>query len=218
MKSLLKIMVVLAVFFALTFVLINTMGVFSVNDIQFWLGKAKLIDPIYVFLIIVTILAVDIFIAVPTLTTCILSGYFLGFALGGLCSCLGVLFAGAIGYWLSRRYGERLLKFIIPQEEKRREAKSSFEKYGFVMIVLSRSSPILSEVCACMAGITNMKFGKFFLAWCANSIPYALIASYSGSISSLSNPKPAIYMMIAMYLILGTTWFLFKKYNRTFLL
>ena len=211
MKPLLKIILVLAVIFASTFVIIRLSGVLTEDDIKAWLEAATNINPWYVASAIVLILAIDIFIAVPTLTTCILSGYFLGFIWGGLTASVGLLAAGLIGYWMSRLLGERILKIIIRSEEKREEAKTTFAQYGLAMIMLSRSSPILSEVCACMAGMTRMKFTKFFLAWSVNSIPYALIAAYSGSISSFENPKPAIYTMIGLYMVLWLFWFLYKK-------
>ena len=211
MKPLIRIILLLAVIFASTFVIIRLSGVLTEDDIKAWLEAATNINPWYVALAVVLILAIDIFIAVPTLTTCILSGYFLGFIWGGLAASIGLLSAGLIGYWLSRSLGEKVLKIIICSSEKREEAKETFGQYGLAMIMLSRSSPIFSEVCACMAGMAKMKFTKFFLAWSINSIPYALIAAYSGSISSFENPKPAIYTMIGLYMVLWLFWFLYKK-------
>ena len=211
MKPLLRIILLLAVIFASTFVIIRLSGVLTEDDIKAWLEAATNINPWYVALAVVLILAIYIFIAVPTLTTCILSGYFLGFIWGGLAASIGLLSAGLIGYWLSRSLGEKVLKIIICSSEKREEAKETFGQYGLAMIMLSRSSPIFSEVCACMAWMAKMKFTKFFLAWSINSIPYALIAAYSGSISSFENPKPAIYTMIGLYMVLWLFWFLYKK-------
>lgn len=211
MKPLLRIILVLAVIFASTFVIIRLSGVLTEDDIKAWLEAATNINPLYVASAVVLILTIDIFIAVPTLTTCILSGYFLGFIWGGLTASIGLLAAGLIGYWMSRLLGERILKIIIRSEEKREEAKTTFAQYGLAMIMLSRSSPIFSEVCACMAGMTRIKFTKFFLAWSVNSVPYALIAAYSGSISSFENPKPAIYTMIGLYMVLWLFWFSYKK-------
>ncbi|WP_299537150.1 VTT domain-containing protein [Ulvibacterium sp.] len=211
MKPLVKIMVLLGLVFATTFLFVSLTGACSVEDVTSWLERAKGSNPWYVSLIVILILAVDIFIAVPTLTTCILAGYFLGFTVGGLSASIGIMAAGAIGYWLSRMYGSSFLKYVIPSETKRGEAKIAFEQYGLPMILLSRSTPILSEVCACMAGITKMRFTKFYVAWSVNSIPYAFIAAYSGSISSLENPRPAIYTLIMMYMTLWVAWFIYKR-------
>lgn len=211
MKPLLRIVAVLALVFASTFIIIRMSGVLTEDDIKAWLEAATNINPWYVALAVVLILAIDLFIAVPTLTTSILSGFFLGFTWGGIVASTGLLSAGLIGYWLSRALGERLLKIIIRSEEKRNEAILTFQQYGVTMIILSRSSPILPEVSACMAGMTKMKFSKFFFAWSLNSIPYALIAAYSGSISSFENPKPAIFTIIGLYMVLWLLWFLYKR-------
>jgi uncharacterized membrane protein YdjX (TVP38/TMEM64 family) len=112
---------------------------------------------------------------------------------------------------LTRRFGDKILNKVIKNEEKRKDAIESFHKYGFLMIIMSRASPILPEVSACMAGITRMQFRKFLLAWTINTVPFALIASYSGSISSISNPRPAIYAAISIYAVLWIGWWILKK-------
>ncbi|RIW14963.1 DedA family protein [Algoriphagus lacus] len=213
MKALLKITLVLSLAFASTFLIIRLSGVLTEDDIKTWLEAATTINPWYVGLAVVSLLAVDLFIAVPTLTICILSGYLLGFPWGGLSASIGLLSAGLIGYWLSRAFGESILQIIVRSEEKREDAKAHFVQYGLSMILLSRSSPIFPEVCACVAGMTGMKFSKFYLAWTLNSIPYALIAAYSGSISDFENPKPAIYTMIGLYLVIWLAWFIYRKRN-----
>jgi len=211
MKPMLRIILVLALVFASTFILIRLSGVLTKDDITAWLEAATHLNPWYVAAAVVLILAIDIFIAVPTLTTCILSGYFLGFTWGALTATVGLLAAGLIGYSLSRAFGATILKRILRSEKKREEAKATFKQSGLVMIMLSRSSPIFSEVCACMAGMTKMKFTHFLFAWSVNTIPYALIAAHSGSISSLENPQPAIYTSIGLYLVLWLAWFVYKK-------
>lgn len=46
----------------------------------------------------------------------------------------------------------------------------AFQKYGFVMILMSRAAPILPEVSACLAGMTRMRIRTFFVAWSINTI------------------------------------------------
>ena len=211
MRALIKLILTIAAFFGSTFVLIRMTGLFTVEDIKQWLNMANELNPIYLFIVIVVLLFSDLFIAVPTLTITLLSGYFLGFEYGAIASISGMLLAGFVGYFLSKRFGERILKKIIKSDNKRQEVISDFEKYGFTMILLSRISPILPEVSACLAGMTKMKSKKFALGWSLNTIPYALIISYSGSISSLSDPKPAIYTIIGLYAFLSIAWYVTKK-------
>jgi uncharacterized membrane protein YdjX (TVP38/TMEM64 family) len=213
MKGLIKIAIIFALVFASTFFVASLTGIFSIEKIRIWFDWAQEIDPLLIFTLVTLLLFSDLFIAVPTLTITILSGYFLGFPYGSLSAILGLYMAGISGYLLTRRFGEKILFKIIKNEEKRKDSIESFHKYGFLMILMSRASPILPEVSACMAGITGMPLQKFILAWTINSVPFALIASYSGSISSLSNPKPAIYAAISIYAVLWIGWWILKKYK-----
>lgn len=210
MKHLIKIMALMALFFALTFLLVKVTGVLSVDQIKLWLTQAKTLSPYYIGGIVVLLLFADLFIAVPTMTTITLSGYFLGFPNGAIASLVGLTLAGITGYGLSRMFGDRIFTFILKDEKASQEAKATFKQYSVIMILLSRATPILAEVTACLAGMTHMKFSKFILAWFASTIPYALIIAYAGSVSSLEDPAPAIYAAIGISATLWIGWYLFN--------
>lgn len=214
MKPLIKVIVIIGLCFAATFVLIKATGVLSIEQIEGWLKAAKAGSPIYVGGIVTALLFADLFIAVPTLTITILAGYFLGLFYGIVATVSGFMLAGVAGYGLSRYFGDRILRFLVRDGEQRQEAKTTFEKHGFVMILLSRAVPILPEVTACMAGMTGMSFPKFLAAWSISSVPYATIAVYAGSVSSLDNPKPAILAAIAISSSLWVSWYLFHRYQK----
>lgn len=211
MKHLLKVILIIAAVFATTFLLLKVTGVLSVEQIKLWLLKAKELSPLYVGGIVVLLLFADLFVAIPTMTVITLSGYFLGFQYGTIASLTGAALAGISGYWLSTILGERIFGSILKKENARQEAKATFRKHGMVMILLARAIPILPEVTACLAGMTNMKFWKFLLAWSLSAIPYVLILTYAGSVSSFENPKPALYTALAVSAALWTGWYLFNK-------
>ncbi len=213
MKHLIRVIVIMASFFALTFVLVNMTGILSIEQIKDW---AKELSPYYAGIIVVILLFSDLFIAVPTLTVITLSGYFLGFQNGAIASFIGLTLAGVTGYGLSTVFGERVLGFLIKKEKARQEAKITFRQHSFIMILLSRAMPILPEVTACLAGMTQMKFSKFIFAWAISTIPYVSIISYAGSVSSIENPKPAIFAAIGILVTLWIGWYSFnkkRKYN-----
>ena len=135
----------------------------------------------------------------------------LGFQYGAIASLSGLLLAGTSGYVLSNLFGEKILLFLLKKENERHEAKKTFRQHSFIMILLSRAIPILPEVTACLAGMTGMKFSKFILAWSISTVPYVLIISYAGSISSIENPKPAIITAIGISAMLWIGWYLFHK-------
>jgi len=211
MKHLIKVIAIMASLFAITFVLAKTTGILSVEHIKTWLLQAKELSPYYVGGLVVLLLFADLFIAVPTLTVITLSGYFMGFHYGAIASLIGLVLAGVTGYGLSAIFGERIFGFLLKKEKARQEAKATFRQHGFIMILLSRAIPILPEVTACLAGMTKMKFSKFMLAWAISTIPYVLIISYAGSVSSIENPKPAIYTAIGISAILWIGLYLFNN-------
>lgn len=214
MKSLIRLFLIIATVFASTFLIIKVAGVMTVDQIEGWLLHAKSLSPVYVGSIVALLLFSDLLIAVPTLTVTILSGYFLGHFFGAIAALTGTILAGVTGYAISRYYGNELMAFLIKDENKQIEAISAFEKSGFVMILLSRSLPILPEATACLAGMTNMNFWKFLIAWSISTIPYVLIATYAGSISSISNPMPAILAIILISSFLWGFWFLYYRFNK----
>jgi uncharacterized membrane protein YdjX (TVP38/TMEM64 family) len=71
--------------------------------------------------------------------------------------------------------------------------------------------PILPEVSACLAGMMNLPFKKFLITWFISTIPYAFIATYAGSVSSIDNPKPAIFTAIGLSALLCILWFLYPR-------
>ena len=213
MRPLLKIMITLALIFASTFLILNLSGVLSVEKIQHWIETAHKVDPYLIILIVFFLLFSDLFIAVPTLTVMMLSGYFLGVEIGSATSVSGLMAAGICGYFISKKHGVKLINFLIKTPEKREEAMLTFQDHGGFILLFSRATPILPEVSACMAGMTHMNFKKFLFLWSLNSIPYAIIVNYAGSISSANNPKPAIYTAIALTSFLWACWFIYKKYK-----
>ncbi|GAC17806.1 TVP38/TMEM64 family protein [Paraglaciecola arctica] len=215
MKSLIKVTLVIAAIFASTFVLAKMFGVLSIEQIQTWLEQAHQMSDVLLVMAVIILLFADLFVAVPTLTICLLSGYFLGFGLGAISALVGVMLAGSCGYWISHFYGEHFLKRLLKHEQQRQQLKATFEEHGFVMILLSRAMPIIPEVSACLAGMTLMPFLRFMLAWSMVSVPYVFIAAYSGSISSLSDPKPAIITAVGLTTFFAISWSVFKrKINR----
>lgn len=213
MKNLIKLFLILATFFASTFIVIKLTGVITVDDIKAWLEAAKTISPVYIAAIVALLLFADLFIAIPTLTVCLLSGYFLGFGAGALAAMMGVTFAGFAGYTLSRLFGPGILQKVVKDDEKVREMETIFNQHGFIMILLSRAMPILPESAACMSGITRMAIGKFSLAWVLASYPYAAIAAYAGSVSTIEDPKPAIFTAIGITTFFWIGWVIFSKYR-----
>lgn len=213
MKQLVTIAVVLAMVFASTFLIISLTGLITLDDIEAALLTASQISPFYVATIVVVLLFSDLFIAIPTLTVSILSGYLLGTFWGGVAAAAGMLLAGFVGYVLCWFYGPRILLKIYKDEEKLIRVKKIFNEHGVSVLLMCRAMPILPEVSCCLSGANRMPFIKFLLFYSVATVPYAFIASYAGSKSTLSDPTPALITAIAISLTLWVCWFAFLKRN-----
>ncbi len=145
----------------------------------------------------------------------ILAGFFLGFAPGVAASFAGVLCAAMGGYFLSRKWGEPILRFLVKEEAEREELNRAFQQSGPVMIMLSRAAPMLPEVTACMAGATRMSLQKYLVFFLLGTLPYVTIAAYAGSISSLDSPRPAIFAALFLYGVLWLGWYAFRRSRKT---
>lgn len=211
MKTLLTVGLVLAALFASTFLVMNSTGVLTLERVETLMKNAAEARALYVALAVVILLAADLFIAVPTLTIAILAGYFLGFAAGAASAVTGMAVAGFSGYGLCCRYGPGLLLRIYHDPAELNRMKRLYDQHGPIMLVICRAMPILPEVSCCLAGANRMPFARFVLCFALGTIPYATLAAYAGSRSSLDDPQPAIVAAVGLSLCLWAAWWLLWK-------
>lgn len=199
MKSLIKLMAGLVAIFAATFIAARLLGILTVENVRHWFAVASDWSMVTVACVVIALLFIDLFVAVPTLTVMILGGYFLGFLPGAAAALAGSCLAAGVGYALSARYGTRLLDRIVKDADERASMEAAFRAHGPAMIMLARSAPILPEVTSCMAGATGMPPRRFSFFYLLATVPYATVAAYAGSVSSIDDPMPAIYAVIGLY-------------------
>jgi len=211
MQHLAKAILRMAIIFILIFTVAKLTGILTSDQVKSWLTAARALSPIYMGSLVIVLLITDLFVTVPTMTIIALAGYFLGFQYGFLSSLIGLLSAGILGYVLGLIFGNRVLRLLLKKPKEQFEAKTSFYKHGSMMIILSRAVPMLPEICAYLAGITKIPFGKFIFAWLINVLPYSLFISFAGSISSIDNPKPAFYTAIGISTTLWIGWYFFNS-------
>lgn len=214
MKLLIKTILILVSIFTITLLLIKFTGVLTVDDIKEIFSNLKS-QPSYILgALIVFFLFIDLFIAVPTMTIIILAGYFIGFELALFYTTIGLLSASLTGYFLSKKYGKKVLNKLSSNEEQKQEMTDLFNKHGVLVLVLSRAVPMLPEISSCLAGACNMSFKRFLLAWFFGTIPYVCVITYAGSISNLDNPMPAIYAALGITVTFWFIWMVFMKIDK----
>mgnify|MGYP003999570839 FL=1 len=113
MRSLLKVILIIGLCSASTFVLIQMTGIISIEKIEIWFNQIRNISPLYLGGFVILLMFIDLFISIPTLATVILAGHFMGYQYGALVAIIGLEIAGNTGYFLGRIFGDKILNFLI---------------------------------------------------------------------------------------------------------
>lgn len=211
MKELFKVAVVMALIFASTFVLMKSTGLVTEEGVTAFLKQAHQIHPAWMVVIVVGLLSLDLLIAVPTMTTILLAGYFMGPLLGGAASATGLMTLGLGGYEMGRRFGRPILVRLFKDEKKLAEIEHAFVKNDLLTLFACQALPILPELSCTLAGIARMRFGRFLFGYSVGVVPFAFIVAWAGSKSTVSDPGPAIYTAIAVSVGLLLVWTVIRK-------
>ena len=211
MKDLLKVAVAMALIFASTFLLLNSAGLVTEEGVTAFLQQAHQIHPAWMAVIVIGLLSLDLLIAIPTMTTVLLAGYFMGPVLGGTASAIGLMTLGMGGYGMGLRFGRPVLARLFKDDAKLVEIEQAFAKNDLLTLFACQALPILPELSCTLAGIARMRFRRFLFGYAVGVVPFAFIVAWAGSISTLSNPGPAIYTAIAISVSLLLVWTLIRR-------
>lgn len=206
MKDLLKVALVIALIFASTFVLMKSTGLVTEEGVSAFLNQAHEIHPAWLAVIVIGLLALDLLIAIPTMTTILVAGYFMGPLLGGAASAAGLMILGLAGYMMGHRFGRPILSRLFKNDAKLADIEHAFAKNDLLTLFVCQALPILPELSCTLAGIARMRFRRFLFGYAVGVVPFAFIVAWAGSISTLSEPGPAIYTAIAISVGLLLLW------------
>jgi uncharacterized membrane protein YdjX (TVP38/TMEM64 family) len=206
MKDLLKVAVIMALLFASTFVLMQSTGLVTEAGVRNFLNRAYDIHPAWMAVIVIGLLMLDLLIAIPTMTTILLAGYFMGPLLGGLASAAGLMLLGTNGYGMGWRFGRHILLRLFKDDVRLKGIEIAFARNDLLVLFVCQALPILPELSCTLAGISRMRFIRFLFGYAVGVVPFAFIVAYAGSISTLREPGPAIYTAIGVSVTLLLVW------------
>ena len=150
-------------------------ALFTQEGIQEWINEFKTFGIAGgIFL-----LAADMALPLPGTLIMSTMGYLYGPWLGGVASTLGLILSGTIGYTICRFAGVSITRKILGDEAYERGQRLSELKGGWI-VALSRWLPLLSEIVACMAGLSKMPPRIFFTALICGAIPFGFLFAYVG--------------------------------------
>ena len=162
---------------------------------------------------IVMLLAIDIFLPVPSSVVMVLSGAVFGPFWGSILSLTGSIAGEWLGFELARRYGRRFSARVVGDQEVDTLSRL-FARHGAAAVVVTRALPVAMETMSVVAGLSGMGRVPFLLASIVGTAPVVVAYAYAGAMSrETGSLVPAIVMLIA---VAGAAWVWYRaKISRT---
>src|SRR4030095_13419058 len=126
---------------------------------------------------VIGLLVGDLFLPIPATPVMSAAGYLYGWFVGGLIAAAGSFLAGTTAYLLCRSLGHRAAERIVGCADWDK-GHALFVRQGPWLVALSRALPVLPEVIACLAGLTEMPARSFFVSLACGSVPLGFV--YAG--------------------------------------
>lgn len=170
-------------FFALIYAGAAAMGWTDATLYRAWVERGSEHGLLLAALLVIGLLAADVFLPVPSSVLMTLAGALFGFWRGAALALAGAMVSAALGFGLCRRFGRRAFERLIGAEVGQVEA--FFERHGAWAVLLSRSVPMLTEVVSCLAGLSRMTPARFFSLTLAGTAPLCGVYAWAGARASV---------------------------------
>jgi 3-dehydroquinate synthase len=158
-------------------------------------------------ILIVSLLALDVFLPVPSSLVMVLSGAAFGVPAGAALALVGSVAGEWLGFELVRRYGRRMSARLVGDDELDRFSRF-FAQHGVAAIIVTRPLPVVMETMSLVAGLSRMRRRAFLAASIAGTAPIVVVYAYAGAVSrEVGSVLPAVVMLIA---VTGAAWIWFR--------
>lgn len=147
----------------------------------------------------------------------------LNFVLVVLVSSLANLTGSLIAFWLTRRFGERVVlsrfgRLMGLSRGHLRLANRFFERFGLWAVFVGRLLPIVRTYISFPAGVSRMGYVWFTIATMAGAIPWNFVLTYAGfklgehyeTVAATLSPF-AIPIAIGVVILLGVAWWFGRR-------
>jgi uncharacterized membrane protein YdjX (TVP38/TMEM64 family) len=149
--------------------------------------------------VVIGLLAADIFIPVPSSVVMVLSGAAFGVWWGALLAFVGSISGEWLGFELARKYGTSLSTRFIGDENERRRLNDALVTHGAAAIAVTRALPVVMETMSIVAGLSPMRRSTFLIASTIGTAPIVVVYAYAGAKSrETGSLVPAIVILLAV--------------------
>jgi uncharacterized membrane protein YdjX (TVP38/TMEM64 family) len=157
--------------------------------------------------LIIALLAADVFLPVPSSIIMVLSGAAFGVLWGAVFALIGSIAGEWLGFELVRKYGRHASRRIANDEDIDR-VNYFFERYGALAVIVTRPLPIVMETMSLVAGLSRMRREVFLAASFVGTTPIVLVYAYAGAVSrEVGSLLPAAVILVA---VTATGWLWFR--------
>lgn len=156
------------------------------------------------------LLVSDIWLPVPASIIMTANGTLFGIGLGTLLSTLGSLSASLIGFGLGRA-GNTFLRRLVTEKEYD-VAGALLQRWGIVLILITRPVPILAETFAILAGASSFEWGRFALAAVAGIAPAAFLYALAGA--TATDLQTGTIAFLTVLALTGLFWWIGRRLSR----
>ncbi len=170
--------------------------------IEAWLSPPP--SPAVLAAAVAGVLAVDVFLPVPSSAVSTLGGAKLGVAAGTAASWLGLSLGGIIAFALARWLGQPLARRLAGEDELARMEQWT-TRLGPTAVVLARAVPVLAEASVLFLGATRLSWSRFLPPLLASNLGIALAFSAFGRWAERYQILPlALAISIALPVLIAT--------------
>jgi uncharacterized membrane protein YdjX (TVP38/TMEM64 family) len=155
---------------------------------------------------IMTLLALDVFLPIPSSVVMVLSGALFGVVPGALLALVGSVSGEWLGFEMVRRYRQPMATALIGEHEVDRFHRL-FDRHGVIAVIVTRPLPIVMETMSLIAGLSQMKRHVFLAASLAGTIPIVFVYAYAGALSREAGSLVPAAVIMAMVFGGGWLWY-----------
>ena len=158
-------------------------------------------------LLVVALLASDVFLPVPSSLVMVLSGAGFGVVKGALLALVGSVLGEWLGFELVRRYGRGMAARIVGNQDLD-AFNRFFDRHGMLAVIVTRPLPVVMETMSVVAGLSGMGRTAFLMASIVGTAPIVVIYAYAGAVSrEAGSLVPAAVILIALT---GLAWLAYR--------
>lgn len=158
-------------------------------------------------ILIVALLAVDVFFPVPSSVVMVLSGAAFGVIPGAALALAGSIAGGLLGFELVRRYGRRVSTRLVGDNEVQ-DLHRFFERHGVAAVIVTRPLPIVMETMSIVAGLSGMSRRAFLGASLLGTGPIVVVYAYAGAVSR--DAGSVIPAAVVIVVASGVAWLYYR--------